>query len=90
MVDWCTNCDIRGAEKRVPGTFTLESCKQACRNDASCYAIDFGHSGRSKGKCFVTTVPVYYNVWDQNGEYSGYKKVDCSTMPSYGPGAGIN
>ena len=81
MPSFCTNCDIRG-EKATPGiqgSFTLESCKQACRDNLSYYGIDFGHSGSGIGKCYMTTVPLTDNGCHGNAYYSGYKKEECST-----------
>ena len=73
---FCTDCDLRGIEKAAPGTqgdFTLESCKQACIDDSTCFGIDFGY-----GECYLTTS----QLLDDNGYiahsgFNGYKKMTC-------------
>ena len=81
MVPFCTDCDIDGDEKQAPGTqgsFTLESCKQACIDDSDCYGIDFGHYGNSVGKCYMTTSALSDNGWNYSHKFDGYKKVKCA------------
>ena len=75
---FCKKCDITGTEKLAPnkGSFTLESCKQACRDDSECYGIDFGFDNK---KCYLTTVPIPDGAFGSHNSYDGYRKTSCGT-----------
>ena len=51
FIQHCTSCNMEQTKEVNKGKMTLEQCKDACRNDEACTAIDYGKNSRAQD-CF--------------------------------------